>query len=115
MTASQNGHLDVVRALIAKGADVNAKNDGLTALLLASQAGHDDVVQALLDGGADVNAGGLGTALMWASAGGHIHVVQSLIAKGADVNAKDDSGLTGLMVTRDAKIKAVLVGAGAKP
>ena len=34
MVASDNGHLDVVQALLAKGAEVNARdNDGLTALM----------------------------------------------------------------------------------
>jgi hypothetical protein len=36
------------------------------------------------------------------------------IAKGADVNAKDSDGFTALMATNNAKIKAVLVAAGAK-
>ena len=91
---------------------------GLTALLLASLNRRLDVLQALLARGADVNAKDNGsglTALMSASAKGYLDVVQTLIAKGADVNAKDNSGLTALMVTRSAKIRAVLVGAGAKP
>ena len=39
--ASQNGYLDVVQALIAKGADVNAgskNNGGLTAMIMARNA-----------------------------------------------------------------------------
>ncbi len=43
--ASEQGHLDVVRALLAEGADVNAKN---AALLTASARGRLDIVQALL-------------------------------------------------------------------
>ena len=82
LLASQLGRVDIVRALLDGGADVNAKrNDGLTALMTASQSGLVDFVQAL-------------------------------IAKGADVNAKDNNDLTALMVTRNAKIRAVLVGAG---
>jgi len=52
---------------------------------------------------------------MTASQFGRVDIVQALIAKGADVNAKDNSGLTALMATRNAKIRAVLVGAGARP
>jgi uncharacterized protein len=54
--ASQNGHLEVVRALLAANADVNAKlADGFTALMIASEKGHLDVVRALLAANADVN------------------------------------------------------------
>ena len=51
------GIKDVVEQLIAKGADVNAKNeDNNTALIVASINGHKDVVEQLIAKGADVNA-----------------------------------------------------------
>ncbi len=94
--AAGRGDPAVVEALLAKGADVNAKDEsGITALMWAS--GHLDVVQALLAEGADVNAkrnDGL-TLLMQASQLGHLDVVQALIDRGADVNAKDNSGRRG--------------------
>jgi len=99
-TAAENGDLHRVNALLAKGADVNAKlNNGGTALMLASQNGHLEVVQALLAKGADVNAkSNIGwNALIMASQNGHLEVVQILLAKGADVNAKRDDGGTALM------------------
>lgn len=55
--AAGKGDLSVLKRLIAKGAEVNAKGaDGVTALILASQNGHKEAVQALLDKGAEVNA-----------------------------------------------------------
>ena len=51
------GHMDVVRALLAAGADVNARNNyGDTPLHEASCHGHMDVVRALLAAGADLGA-----------------------------------------------------------
>jgi ankyrin repeat protein len=99
--ASENGHREVVQALLDKGADVNAKmNDGGPALMKASENGHREVVQTLLDNGAEVNAkmNDGGTALMKASENGHREVVQALLDKGADVNAKTRRGVTALML-----------------
>jgi ankyrin repeat protein len=40
MSASDNGHLAVLQALLAKGADVSAKDDhGETALMMAEPSG----------------------------------------------------------------------------
>jgi uncharacterized protein len=91
--------VEIVQALLARGADVNAKDKGGgTVLMAASATGHLDIVQALLDKGADVNAkGNLGTALIGASAAGHLDVMQTLLDKGADVNAKGALGTTALM------------------
>jgi ankyrin repeat protein len=55
--AAISGDATTVQALLARGADVNARaNNGATALMLASQNGHNEVVQDLLAKGADVNA-----------------------------------------------------------
>ena len=52
--ASMNGHVEVVRALLAEGVGVDAAtNDGSTALIFASFKGHVEVVRALLAAGAD--------------------------------------------------------------
>jgi ankyrin repeat protein len=51
------GRLDVVQALFANGAEVNAaERFGRTALMMASESGILDVVQALLAKGAEVAA-----------------------------------------------------------
>ena len=99
--AAEKGDISTVQALLAKGADVNAKlADGTTALIEASNGGTLDVVQLLIAKGADVNAKSVvgGTALMNASSSGRLNIVQALLAKGADVNAKPDTGMTSLML-----------------
>ena len=51
------GHMETVQALLAAGADVNAKdNDGDFALMFAARNGHTETVQILLAAGAEVNA-----------------------------------------------------------
>jgi ankyrin repeat protein len=47
------GHKDVVELLIAKGADMNAKdNKQQSALSLAKEQGHEEIVELLLKHGA---------------------------------------------------------------
>src|SRR5208282_2785565 len=98
--AATRGDASAVQALLAKGADVNAKDSiGATVLMLASFHGHFDVVQVLLAKGAEVNAkmsNGV-TALGDASFNGHYEVVQALLDKGTEVNAKTSNGGTALM------------------
>jgi len=53
--AAEKGQTDVVQSLIAKGADVNLKVKGWTALMWASWNGRTKTVQALLAAKADVN------------------------------------------------------------
>ena len=101
MIASQNGHLEVVQALLAAKADANAKMaDNVTALIYASQNGHLEVVRALLAAEADVNAQAANgrTALIQASQDDHLEVVRALLAARADVNAKMANGVTALFI-----------------
>ena len=63
--AAGEGRSDVVRYLLAEGADVNAREQlGDTALTEAAYYGHEALVNELLAHGADINAiGNDGTAL----------------------------------------------------
>jgi len=98
--AAEAGNAAEVRALLAGGADVHAKEGPYrrTALHWSGYYGHVAAVEALLAGGADVhakdNAGR--TALHWAVAKGHVAIVEALLAGGADVHAKDMFGETAL-------------------
>ena len=58
MTCARTGEAAGVRALLARGANVNAKEPGhdQTALMWAAAQAHPEAVDALLRGGADVRA-----------------------------------------------------------
>ena len=79
MMASNEGHAEIVRLLLAAGADTElVEITGCTALIAASNAGHVEVVSLLLDAGADkdvVDKRGM-TALIMASNEGHAAVVE---------------------------------------
>ena len=84
--AAYSGDIKEVKALIAAGADVNAKNNyGFTALMEAALMGHTEIAKALIAAGADVNAkSNRGeTALMDAASMGHTEIVKILKAAGA--------------------------------
>jgi ankyrin repeat protein len=103
MWASAEGHLDVVKALIAAGADVNLKahvstitershadhpSGGFTALMFAVRDGHEDVAKALVDAGADLKAtnGDGATATIVAIANDRLDLAKVLIDRGSDPN-----------------------------
>jgi ankyrin repeat protein len=87
MHAAQKDHENVVKLLIAKGADINA--------------------EAYFS---------RGTVLAQAAIGGHMNVVKVLLAKGADVNAIDNLGrsVVWYVKTRQKEIVELLRKHGAK-
>ena len=57
MDAAWNGYKEIVELLIAKGADVNAKdNYKWTPLHMAANGGHKEIAELFIAKGADVNA-----------------------------------------------------------
>jgi len=108
MLAAYAGRLDLVKILIDAGADVNATDErGWGALMKAAynaelDRGFADVAQALIDAGANVDAPiGFGVRpLMLAAGYGETAVVETLLRAGADVLARNDGGLTALMMVK---------------
>lgn len=94
--ATENGHFEVVRVLLQKGASTAAKagryiDDG-TALHIAARAGHMEIIKLLLEFGADIEAKASRGArpLHWAVEDEKEDVVRLLLEKNADINARRD-------------------------
>jgi Ankyrin repeats (3 copies)/Domain of unknown function (DUF3471) len=87
-SAARKGDAAAVKALLAKGADVNAKAAyGATALSFAADKGHVEVVKVLLEHKADLNVKDTfynATPLSWAVSKQHGAVVKLLIEAGAE-------------------------------
>jgi serine protease inhibitor/ankyrin repeat protein len=104
--AAAGGCTDLIELILARGIDVNARDEhGEMSLHAASRWGHMEIVKLLLAKRADVNAR---TVSPWDDSGstplhlavrrGHSDIALLLIAKGANVNAKDAEGKTPLHV-----------------
>ena len=109
MLAAHLGRLDVVRALIDAGADVNAADErGWGPLAKAVynpdlDRGFADVAEALIRAGAGIETPityGI-RPLMLAAGYGQTAVVELLLGAGADVLARNEGGLTALMMVKE--------------
>lgn len=98
--AAFNGDLQLLRELVAYGADIHIKNDtGMSALQFAAQGNQAAVITYLLDchkfdiDQADAKRS---SALHWAIFNSNELALSFLLARNPNVNAKDVKGVTPL-------------------
>ena len=100
MEAARDGHIEVVRYLLAEGADPNHRSEAsalfLAPMHMAGLSGSAEMVQLLADAGAEVDPKGRedGTPLMWALGEGKMEVAMRLLDLGADFNHKNSYGFS---------------------
>jgi len=98
--AARNGHEDIVKLPIDKGATIGIKTpiSDSTPLHWAIYFRHEAIASLLIDNGASIDAQDKDgqTPLHWTAIRGQEDVAQLLIDKGADMNAQDESGRTPL-------------------
>jgi len=110
--------IQTVRALLDKGADVNARDwRRATALLYAAGHASHPVIEELLRRGADVNAADRfgETPLMIVAQNRDVHLVSLFLKHGAKVNARDKTGYSAIAcVYGNPQLVSILLRAGAK-
>jgi hypothetical protein len=103
--AAATGDVDGLLSLLAKGANIEARNEaGATPLMWASIGGHVQAVAVLLNRGADINArsNSGATALKGAAAHGQLEIVKLLVARGADLHMRDNQGMSSIDAAQNA-------------
>lgn len=103
--AARKGNLDLLKKLIAAGANVNhIGKQRVTALFMAAQENHTDVIQELIKANADVNYSlNFGptrrlTPLFFAIHHNNLKIVKEFIKAGANINYKLDDEFTCLYI-----------------
>jgi hypothetical protein len=103
IVASAKGHLELVRLLLERGADVNKPNNNQnTPLHAASMWLQLDTIRVLLDNRADVNKSNNSgfTPLHYATMRGDVNTVRVLLENGADITKKDQNGKDAFYIAR---------------
>ena len=97
------GDTALVKKLLDEGADINAKDEGLTLLMKAATEGYLKTAKLLVDKKADIDAktDEGNTALMAASMAGYTKIVELLVNAGANINAKNNMGWTAEMYANE--------------
>jgi len=100
MIGAWEGNLDLMSLFLARGADINRRNDnGETALVLAALRGNSAAVKWLIERGARINTEPRQwSALHYAVFSGHAELADYLIEQGADINALSTNGSSVLMM-----------------
>ena len=122
LIASYNGHLNIVKFLMEKGADKDIRNNrGSSALNLAAYGGHLEIAKYLVENGLEVDKPSPTgfTPLIHAVFTGHNDVAEFLLEKGADITAAD-SGWGGRPIhwacsRGNAQSVKMLIARGANP
>lgn len=118
-----NDDIEMVRLLIADGAEIDARGRyGATPLSCASIRGHYDIAELLVDEGADVNfraeTDDLGeTPLHQAAVKGYTDIVELLLDNGAEIDAPGIGGTTPLhmaTVPGHLEVMEILLNRGAQ-
>ena len=91
--ATKQGRVDIVKALLEKGAKIEQKCQGMTPLNIAAAQGHVEVIKVLLEKGANIEQASFGqlTPLHFAVNHGHLPAVKILLEHGADIHTKSHS------------------------
>lgn len=109
--AAQEGSVSRLEQLAARGADVNALQDGYTPLVWAAARNHPAAVRWLLDHGAkpDLRSpDNRWTPLMSAAKGNYGEVARMLIEAGADPMLESKDGQSALRFARDGMNKGLI-------
>lgn len=109
--AAAHGHLDIVKYLRGKGADLNSR-DG-DPLRYAAGNGHLKIVKWLVESGAAIQPEVAGAPITSAASNGHLDIVRYLHSQGADVNSGHGSPLTSAVFNKYFKIAEWLLDHGA--
>jgi len=115
--AVESGNVELVKLLIAHGADINRTMRGITPLHYAADRNHTETVKTLLSAGANVNTADGLPPLICAVEHDNVEMLSALMAKGADLEATDARGDTAVSKAAKqgaAKLVALLQKAGAK-
>ncbi len=95
--AAQQGHTEIVRLLLDRGASPNEKTKaGETPLELALRGKHPEVAALLIANGADLGGGQAEMALQLAARNGYASLIETLLSRTTRIDAKGDEGRTAL-------------------